>query len=693
MMKLNELVLCILITISNLCVNASDDTTTYKYPEIHHRNWTRSEKLDQNGILNLQWYIRDSEVIFNVILNSRGFVAIGFPYPNTQIKGFDVVLAWVNDKTGKANILDCHGTSSKFEEKVIVRDDTQNYILENEGYQNLTHTILTFKRSFSTCDPRDVPFTADTMKMFWAYGEKDVTQLDRMSFKAKGSRPIYLLNPSSTKPKDTSVFQWDVAMKEVKITQDVGSVYWCKIFEAPKHPKEHIIGFEPILSRDKDTKRQFVHHMTLFECKFSAKHFDPDAISKNSEDLKKWSKSNGIECGSTLYLNGNWDSCVTPVATYSYGGSSHFLPEHVGIPFTESFYMLEIHYVNPNKKNFLDHSGFRVHYVNEMRQFDAGIMINGVSVSDTQFIPPKQPTFRNIGICGPSCTENVFPEEGINIVSVSVHTHVAGRNVKLSHIRAGKEVTRIIDDNHYSHNYQEIRQLENETKVLPGDFMVLECSYNTEGLDKPTLGGYSLHEEMCLSIITYYPKTELVGCYSMVPVKEFFEYFNVRAFHGVTMTDVENIIIYGLDTVQLNRSLLSSDSALSNEIRSSIDEEQEYYQNSILTRLIISDPVEFHDRTFMTHIKQLPWDDQSFTQKFEIVMSTGSYMLFCRTANKSISIPQEIIKYPNFTELKDTKTSSCPHYIYQELLSSSSNSQTLNFTVILYSLIILKILF
>lgn len=72
----------------------------------------------------------------------------------------------------------------------------------------------------------------------------------------------------------------------------------------------------------------------------------------------------------------------------------------------------------------------------------------------------------------------------------------------------------------------------------------------------------------------------------MVPVKEFFEYFNVRAFHGVTMTDVENIIIYGLDTVQLNRSLLSSDSALSNEIKSSIDEEQDFYQNSILSTII-----------------------------------------------------------------------------------------------------------
>jgi hypothetical protein len=40
-------------------------------------------------------------------------------------------------------------------------------------------------------------------------------------------------------------------------------------------------------------------------------------------------------------------------------------------------------------------------------------------------------------------------------------------------------------------------------------------------------------------------------------------------------------------------------------------------------RLIISDPVEFHDRTFMTHLHQLPWEDQSFAQQFENVMMTG----------------------------------------------------------------------
>jgi Copper type II ascorbate-dependent monooxygenase, N-terminal domain len=145
--------------------------------------------------------------------------------------------------------------------------------------------------------------------------------------------------------------------------------------------------------------------MTLYECKFSAKQFDPEAFAKNSNDLEKWTKSHGVECSSSLYSNGNWDSCITPVATYSYGGTSSYLPDHVGIPFSGSqkYYMLEIHYENPIKRNFIDNSGFRIHYTSKLRQFDAGIMTNGVSISETQLIPPRQKSFRNIGICGPLC--------------------------------------------------------------------------------------------------------------------------------------------------------------------------------------------------------------------------------------------------------------------------------------------------
>lgn len=114
--------------------------------------------------------------------------------------------------------------------------------------------------------------------------------------------------------------------------------------------------------------------------------------------------------------------------------------------------------------------------------------------------------------------------------------------------------------------------------------------------------------------------------------------------------------------------------------------------------MIISDPVEFHDRTFMSHLKQLPWDDESFAKQFENVMNTGryvkkiikfyinfsfdyfffSYMLFCRVSNKSVSVPQEIIKYPIFTEFHDTTEKTCPYYIYQDLLSIGTTKSNLN---------------
>lgn len=49
---------------------------------------------------------------------------------------------------------------------------------------------------------------------------------------------------------------------------------------------------------------------------------------------------------------------------------------------------------------------------------------------------------------------------------------------------------------------------------------------------------------MCLTFITYYPKIDLAGCYSMTPVIEFFEAFGVYKFDSLNMTDVENLFLY-----------------------------------------------------------------------------------------------------------------------------------------------------
>lgn len=73
--------------------------------------------------------------------------------------------------------------------------------------------------------------------------------------------------------------------------------------------------------------------------------------------------------------------------------------------------------------------------------------------------------------------EQIFPDDGIKIVSATLHSHVAGRKMKLRHVRDGMELDRIVEDDNYDFNYQQVRQLSNETVVLPGDYMITDCAY------------------------------------------------------------------------------------------------------------------------------------------------------------------------------------------------------------------------
>lgn len=198
----------------------------------------------------------------------------------------------------------------------------------------------------------------------------------------------------------------------------------------------------------------------------------------------------------------------------------------------------------------------------------------------------------------------------------------------------------------------------------------------------------------------------------MVPVQEFFSYFGVYGFYGVNMTDVENMILYGEEIV--NRPLPSvKDIVLSNEVKTPNDEFHELYKNSLLSKfqkfhedpkiinfrlfldkLVINDPVEFHDRTFMSHLYQLPWDDASYASQLEHLMTSGRYMLFCRISNDSIRAPTEIIKYPNYIKKEKEVDKACPYHIYLELLSNNSRKKLTNLLNFLPSLLIItKIIF
>lgn len=77
----------------------------------------------------------------------------------------------------------------------------------------------------------------------------------------------------------------------------------------------------------------------------------------------------------------------------------------------------------------------------------------------------------------------------------------------------------------------------------------------------------------------------------MVPVQEFFSYFGVYGFYGVSMTDVENMILYGEEVV--NRPLPSvKDIVLSNEVKAPNDDFHDLYKNSLLSECTDCDAID-----------------------------------------------------------------------------------------------------
>lgn len=317
----------------------------------------------------------------------------------------------------------------------------------------------------------------------------------------------------------------------------MNTIYWCKIFKAPPlRQKHHIVGYEPLIGLNHTS---YVHHMILHECEL-----DPE------NNLAKWEKFSG-ESGRLCYGPGmlqEWEKCLTPLVAWAIGSKGENFPSQVGLPLAakkNSFYMLEIHFDNPSMEQAQDTSGFRLHYTSDLRQYDGGILTTGIELSSFHLIPPYQKHYTTVGYCSNDCTKETFPKEGVHVVSVMLHSHLAGRKLKLRHIRSGKELPPLAQDNHYDFNYQQSRTLSQDTIILPGDGLITECTYSTLDRDRPTLGGYSTTEEMCLAFILHYPRIELAGCYSMSPIKYFFENLGVKEFYEKSMVEIERIFLHG----------------------------------------------------------------------------------------------------------------------------------------------------
>ncbi|CAL7941350.1 unnamed protein product [Xylocopa violacea] len=643
--------------------------------------FTRREKLDDDGEVILEWDPSDEEMVtFKVTAKTLGYVGIGFNEKN-HMKGADILLAWVDDQTHIANLLDSHGIEGP--EAALVTDTSQDVKVLG-GSQNETHTYVIFSRNWQTCDPQDHQLTGDTIRVLWALHSSD-PELNTAVWPGdkRGGRALRLKTPAPHAPPQDlqDIKHWDVKLNQPPVSDNVDTTYWCKIFKAPHKEKHHMIGYTPLVEKENE---DLVHHIILYEC------------ASTLPILGQHARIVGAPCYSPT-MPREWESCLQPVLAWARGSRGEWFPEHVGIPIAEhsegSYYMLEVHYNNPSMKKVVDSSGVRLHLTPKLRPQEAGILVAGVAVSPLHLIPPKQKEYATAGYCTPHCTNTMFPEDGVNIVSVVLHSHLAGRRLSLKHIRQGKELPRIVEDNHFDFEYQQSHTLEKEVKVLPGDELVAECVYGTLDRTKPTLGGYAASQEMCLAFVVHYPRTPLAACYSMTPVKHLFKTLGVYSFKGVTMDHLEKLFLTTrADSVTIpysgqqqlpiypaTRPSGEIDEDLIKEAKSALRAMRDYTvetdNDNVFSRLIIEEPEEFRGRTLSEHMLALPWTEELLARSIEQSLYHGRHMTFCRKRDDKLALPADIQTFPNYTALPEVNETTC-----SEIATLSGASRSSYFT-------------
>ncbi|XP_018370412.1 PREDICTED: MOXD1 homolog 1 [Trachymyrmex cornetzi] len=617
-------------------------------------NFTRYEKMDENGTVILEWDPSNEEkIIFRVTGETRGYIGIGFN-EKTSMEGADILLIWIDDATNLTYVLDLHGVERNAAPVIDISQDVEVI----SGTQNGNRTVVTFARKWKTCDHQDHELTGDSIKVLWALHKEDpILNTAVWHGQTRGGKTLRLKTAAAHSPPQESsdIRHWDVKLTRFEVTNTTNTIYWCKIFKPSVNKKHHMIGYTPLIEKG---NQDLIHHIILYEC--------------TSPMLGKYTRMAGNHC----YISAvpkEWNSCLQPILAWARGSKGEWMPEHVGIPIAEqsenSYYMLEVHYNNQMLKNVNDSSGVRLHLTEKLRPKEAGILVTGVAVSPLHLIPPQRKEYATVGYCTSECTHTMFPKEGINIISVVLHSHLAGRRLGLKHIRKGKELPRIVQDNHYDFDYQQSYTLEKEVKVLPGDELAAECIYGTLDREKPTFGGYAVTQEMCLAFAVYYPKTPLAACYSMTPVKHLFKILAVTNFRGMTMDYLETLFLTNeSELISPSTKQLPSHSKSTDEIDETIIKEaksaliamkdhiEESEDDNIFTRLIIEDPIEFRGRTFAEHMMLMQWKDDLLAKPVEYNLYHGEHMTFCRKRDDQLVLRPNILNFPNYTALQEINT-------------------------------------
>jgi hypothetical protein len=130
----------------------------------------------------------------------------------------------------------------------------------------------------------------------------------------------------------------------------------------------------------------YVHHLLIYECYLE--NGDEDQV------MEEFVKSEGHECYGPD-MPSIWKKCFSVLAAWGPGNEGEMYPENVGYPVTNKedrpqYYMLEMHYNNPFFETFVDSSGLRFFYTNQLRKYDMGVLEIGLAVASPFQVRPRE---------------------------------------------------------------------------------------------------------------------------------------------------------------------------------------------------------------------------------------------------------------------------------------------------------------
>ena len=384
----------------------------------------------------------------------------------------------------------------------------------------------------NSCDEHDYPILNISTFMLWALG-------DDHSFGFHGSRRGQFHVNLLTGPSHDALVAVERAMDDSTISRsieflmpnvsvvigedgaDPSNPYICSVFDLERmrpgdfegeDSKVHVTRISPIID---DDAKAYVHHMILYSC--TNGDFEHGQVIPHCQSMPS--------------------GCTEMKVAWAVGGEDVVLPEDVGLPFGEDskrVFLLQTHYYNPSlHENINDSSGFRAYFTKDLKTQEAGIMqVNGgTDATMRPPIPAGESSYDLAPFVYPSrCTADNWAEP-INILGVAHHMHMMGTKMTIDVERDGQVLGRLRNEMHYDFNHQSL--LESPIRqLLPGDQLIMNCRYDTTGQENDVSFGDYTQQEMCYSVLLYYPKQrdDSVGYLSM----EFIGFNSTKCFSPAT---------------------------------------------------------------------------------------------------------------------------------------------------------------